>query len=186
MRDSPYPPDNWGNHNIPGYGQNNHRNRPCLKRPSLCISTWGISTRTIPASFSEKFLFYPWLACDFSYLSVYSEMLSCCFPLFNIYISGGIEGLPIGCRQRILDVCFWLYTEVFPVGLRQESFLMWMNILELVGTLLPLRDTLIKQLFSEIIDIYLRSQMRLLALRLKLEKLLFMKFCHTSDWSSLH
>ena len=55
-RDPPYLHDNFGHYKIAGHGPNQHRNSPGQKRKSLCLTTWDISTRYIPASFLVKFL----------------------------------------------------------------------------------------------------------------------------------
>ena len=69
-----------------------------------------------------KLLCYGWLACDFSYWHVYSEVWSCNFPLLNIFFSGDIEGLAPDWKQMGLVSLFGLWNEVFQTGIIPESF----------------------------------------------------------------
>lgn len=133
-------------HKIAGWYPNHHNTSQYQKRQSLCISNCEISTGTLPASFSEQFLFGGWLTCDFSYRLVYSESWTCKFPILNINFSGDIEVVPFNWRQRGYDSCFVLWNVVIPMGILHESFIPCRKILEVDSTLVSLRDTVIKQL----------------------------------------
>ena len=71
------------------------------------------------------------------------------------------------------------------MGIRPEYLFTCRKILEVVSTLVTLRDNIIKQL-SCVIEFYLTSPMREVALSPNLEILLFLKLYLTSDVSSLH
>ena len=145
-RDTPYLPENWGHHNIAGSFAKKHNNTQCPKRLSLCLSTCEISTATIPASFLVQFLCFGCLASDFRHWPVYSALWSCHCPFLTIYFRGDIEGLPIGWRQRGLDSWFGLWNAGFLIYFMPEYSFTCRTKLEVFSTLVPLRDTMIKQL----------------------------------------
>lgn len=71
------------------------------------------------------------------------------------------------------------------MGIRPDYLFTCRKILEVVSTLVTLRDNIIKQL-SCVIEFYLTSPMREVVLSPNLEILLFLKLYLTSDVSSLH
>ena len=77
-----------------------------------------------------------------SAIDMYSETWSCNFLLLNIS-RGDIDGLSLGRRQSVLYSWFWTWNEVFPMGIRHDSFETCRKILDVVGTMVPLRGTMI-------------------------------------------
>ena len=70
-----------------------------------------------------------------------------------------------------------LWNDVFKMAIRHESFFTCWKILEVVGSLVHLKDTMIKQQAC-LIDVYLSRLMRVVAMRIKMEIVFFIK--HTS------
>lgn len=93
-----------------------------------------------------------------------------------------MKGLTLGRRQRVLVSWFWIWKEVFQMGIWQVSFFICSKILEVVSSQFPLRYTMIN-IHDCIIDIEHKSLMRVVAMRLKTEIKLVIKFYHTSDGS---
>lgn len=79
-----------------------------------------------------------------------------------------------------VDPLFGLWNEEFPRDIRPNYLFTCSKRLEVVGTLVLVRDNFMKQL-SLVSKFILRSLMRAVALRLMLELILFIKLYHTSD-----
>ena len=77
---------------------------------------------------------------------------------------------------------FVLWDDVFQVNITHNYFFTCRKICEVVGSLVSLRYTIIKQ-HDSIIYVLLRSLMRVVAMRLHLEVILFIKLYDPSDGS---
>ena len=155
----------------------------CQKETGLVLIHMWKSTRNIPASFSLTFLSFQWLACKLWYRPVYSEGWSCNFPYLTVFFRGYIECFSLGWRQRHLVSWFGLWNEVFQMGICFESFIMCREIPKVAGSLFTLKYIMTKWQDS-IINVLLGSLSRVVAMRLKMEIILFLNLHHPSDGTS--
>ena len=143
-RDTPSLPDNCGYHRKAGGVPSQNTNSQHSKRQGLCLSTCEKWTINIPASFSVKFLCFVWIPWNFLCWHVYSKSWSFSFQLWNVFFTCVINGLALGWTQSGMDSWTGLWNEVFQTGFRHISFITCMKILEVVGSLVTLGHTLIK------------------------------------------
>ena len=115
------------------------------KREGLCLSTCGNPSEISQFHSLLKCLWCIRIACGLNYLNVYSEEWSCNLPLWNVFFRGDIQGLVLGWRQMGMVSMLVLWDDVFLRAIRHESFFSCRKKLELLGSLVPLRYTMIKQ-----------------------------------------
>jgi len=112
-----------------------------------------------------------------------SEVWSGKCPIGNDFFRGDIHGLLLGGEHWGMVSLFVPWDVLFQMAMKHNSFFTWRNSPEVFCSLIPLRYHMCKHQASRI-HIYLGSLMRVVAMSLQMEIIVFLQEDHPSDGSS--
>ena len=120
------------------------------ERGLVFVNLWNIQQK-YPDLILGKIPWVGWIACEFCYWHIYSEVWNCNIPLLNVFFSVDIEGLTLGLRKWGLVSWFGLWNELLNTGIKHKSFFKCRKILELVAhwSLYDIAWSICKPLYSK-------------------------------------